>query len=114
MPLASGWPGNRDADSHSRKNAENVPVFREIFGYEIEFGAGIVGIVDTSRPFCEQCDFSECHRQQANIATRDDVRRSFRIDVVERFRMYGTSARHLVGVVTRGKWASFFDEGYRL
>ena len=62
MPLVSVWPGNRDADSHFRKEAENVPVFRGLFNDEIEFGSQIAGIVDTSGTIYARCDFWESRR----------------------------------------------------
>jgi hypothetical protein len=57
MPLASVSPETARLNSHFRKDAENVPVFRGLFGREFEFVGGIVGIVDTSRTICERYDF---------------------------------------------------------
>ena len=57
MPLVSVGPETAMLNPHFRKEAENVPVFRPIFGYEIEFGSRIVGIVDTSGILCARRDF---------------------------------------------------------
>jgi hypothetical protein len=57
MPLVSVGPETAMLNSHFRKEAENVPVFRGLFKGEIGFGGQIAGIVDTSGILCARRDF---------------------------------------------------------
>ena len=56
MPLVSVGPETAMLNSHFRKEAENVPVFRGIIAWEIEFDSRFAGIVDTSGIMCARRD----------------------------------------------------------
>jgi hypothetical protein len=59
MPVVSVGPKTAMLNSHFRKDAENVPVFRAKFGSEFGFRCRIVGIVATSGAICARRDFLE-------------------------------------------------------
>ena len=89
-----GWPENRDADLHFRKEGENVPVFRRQFGCEMAFGSVIAGIVDTGGTICLRCDsWGDLKMATNSEKWGDEVPMRARIEVVELFGMYRSALR---------------------
>jgi hypothetical protein len=97
-------------NSHFRKEAENVPVFRGLFSSEIEFGGQIARILGTSGTIMRAVRLLGGRRFEARrLKWGDEVRSGTRIVVVELFWMNGLAESYLADAVARWVWARFFD-----